>query len=145
VIIHAHGGGFIALSSSTMQNQTRIWSKELDVVVLSIDYKKPPKYRFPAPVYDFYNVYSFVCKHIQNFCNISPKKIILAGDSAGGNLVLSATALAMKANLPQPHGIFLAYPASDLRSCYTPSRIHAFEDAILHPSLLLLCMREYLG
>jgi len=124
-----------------MQNQTRLWSKELDAVVLSIDYKKPPKYRFPAPVYDFYNVYSFVCKHIHNFCNINPKKIILAGDSAGGNLVLGATAMALKAKLPKPLGIFLAYPACDLRSRYTPSRIYTFEDAILHPSLLVLCMR----
>ena len=28
---------------------------------------------------------------------------------------------------------------------FTPSRIHSFSDAILHPTLLLLCMREYLG
>ena len=124
-----------------MQNYTRLWSKQLDAVVLSIDYKKPPLHKFPAPVYDFYHVYSFVCKHIQKFCNINPKAVIVTGDSAGGNLALSATALAMKAQLPLPQGVFLAYPACDLRSCYTPSRIHAFNDAILHPSLLLLCLR----
>ena len=70
---------------------------------------------------------------------------MFAGDSAGSNLVLSAAALAYRARLPLPKGFFLAYPASDLRSVYSPSRIRTFSDAILHPSLLLLCLREYLG
>lgn len=69
----------------------------------------------------------------------------MAGDSAGSNLLISAYAVAIKQNLPTPHGFFLAYPASDLRFIYTPSRIHSLEDAILHPSLLLLCLKEYLG
>ncbi len=128
-----------------MQNYTRPWSKELDVPVLSIDYKKPPTFRFPAPVFDVFTVYTFVCQHIHNYCNIRPKTIVLAGDSAGGNLVLSTTALAQKAKLPPPKGLFLAYPASDLRSVYSPSRINSFTDAILHPSLLLMCLKEYLG
>ncbi|MBP9838958.1 MAG: alpha/beta hydrolase fold domain-containing protein [Proteobacteria bacterium] len=74
-------------------------------------------------------------------CNIRPRKIVLAGDSAGANLMLSATALAMKIDLPRPNGIFLAYPACDLRSIYSPSRIKSFTDAILHPSLVLLCLK----
>jgi acetyl esterase/lipase len=69
----------------------------------------------------------------------------MAGDSAGSNLILSGAALVRKANIPPPAGFFLAYPASDLRSIYSPSRIHSFSDAILHPALLLLCLKEYLG
>lgn len=135
----------MALSSSTMQNITRVWSKELDVVVLSIDYKKPP-FTFPDPVYDVFAVYKFISSlEVYKHTNIRPTKIVMAGDSAGANLVLSATALAMKINLPTPVGFFLAYPASDLRSVYTPSRISSFSDAILHPSLLLLCLKQYLG
>jgi hormone-sensitive lipase len=146
VIIHAHGGGFVALSSSTMQNYTRLWSKELDVPVLSIDYRKPPIYPFPDPVYDVLAVYKFISSlEIFKHTNLRPTTIILAGDSSGANLVLSAAALAMKIRLPQPKAFFLAYPASDLRSIYTPSRISSFTDAILHPSLLLLCLKEYLG
>lgn len=145
VIIHAHGGGFVALSSSTMQNITRLWSKELDVPVFSIDYKKPP-HTFPEPVYDVFAVYKFLASlEIYKHTNVRPTKILLAGDSAGANLILSAAALAMKIKLPPPIGFFLAYPASDLRSRYTPSRISSFSDAILHPALLLLCLKQYLG
>lgn len=142
VILHAHGGGFVALSSDTMQNYTRRWSKALDVPVLSVDYRKPPTYTFPTPVFDLFAVYKFLVSHeLNRHCNIRVKHLVLAGDSAGSNLMLSATALAMKINLPKPQGIFLAYPATDLRSNYTPSRILCFTDPILHPSLLLLCLR----
>ena len=133
------------MSSCTMQNYSRLWSKKLQVPVFSIDYRKPPAYTFPDPVYDVLAVYQFVLTYIHKHCNIKVKQVVLAGDSAGSNLVLSAAALAFQAKLPRPKGFFLAYPASDLRSIYSPSRILAFSDAILHPSLLLLCLREYLG
>ena len=72
--------------------------------------------------------------------NIRPKRIIIAGDSAGGNLACSLTALAMKFNLKRPESLFLAYPAVDTRIRFTPSRINSFNDVILYPTLLLLCM-----
>lgn len=70
---------------------------------------------------------------------------MLAGDSAGGNLACSLEGLILKNNLLKPKGIFLAYPAADLRKQYTPSRLHSFNDAILLPTLLLLCQKSYLG
>ena len=79
-----------------MQSYTRKWSKELDVPVLSIDYSKPPKNLFPDPVYDVLAVYKFVVKELYKHCNILANKIVLAGDSAGSNLMLSAYSLAMK-------------------------------------------------
>lgn len=48
--------------------------------------------------------------------NIKPTKIILSGDSAGGNLCLGLTALLIKKNInPIPYGLYLAYPATDFR------------------------------
>jgi len=43
-----HGGGFVALSSRSMQNYTRRWTKELNIPVLSIDYRMPPDHPFPT-------------------------------------------------------------------------------------------------
>jgi hormone-sensitive lipase len=42
IMIHMHGGGFIALSSRMMQSMTRKWANELKIPVFSIDYRKPP-------------------------------------------------------------------------------------------------------
>lgn len=42
IILHAHGGGFLALSSRSMQVYTRRWARDLKVPVFSIDYRMPP-------------------------------------------------------------------------------------------------------
>lgn len=48
--------------------------------------------------------------------NVNPKNIILAGDSAGGNLASALMGLLLKMNYQKlPKGIYLAYPAIDLR------------------------------
>ena len=81
-----HGGGFIALSSSTMQSYTRPWANQLGVPILSIDYSKPPEHRFPEPLEDVEAVYHFIVHKLHLYTNLAPKRIVLAGDSAGGNL-----------------------------------------------------------
>jgi hormone-sensitive lipase len=77
--------------------------------------------------------------------NIKPKKVIIAGDSAGGNLACSVTGLTLKLDLQIPDGLLLVYPAVDTRNQFSPSRINSFNDVILYPTLLMLCMQEYLG
>lgn len=72
--------------------------------------------------------------------NINPVNIYLAGDSAGGNLVCSLMGNILKHNLPIPKGIYLAYPALDLRVKFSPSKIHAVTDPLLWPSMLMLCL-----
>jgi acetyl esterase/lipase len=52
ILIHFHGGGFIALSSCTSQTYTRKWAKSLKLPVFSVDYGKPPEFKFPIPVLD---------------------------------------------------------------------------------------------
>ena len=136
-----HGGGFIALSSRSMQTYTRRWACKLKVPVFSIDYRMPPENRFPSAPYDCLRVYEFLLNHIHKYMNVKPKKIILAGDSAGGNLVFSLNTLIMKNKLPPPHGLYAAYPAIDLRTNFSPSKIHVFTDPLLYPSMLLLCLR----
>jgi hormone-sensitive lipase len=140
IIVYIHGGGFIALSSSTMQTYTRKWANELHVPIFCIDYRKPPEFRFPTAVHDCVAVYEFITNHIHRYFNIRPRKIILAGDSAGGNLACSLEAIILKTGLHPPAGMYLAYPAVDTRKQYSPSRLNAFHDAILLPKLLLLCL-----
>lgn len=136
-----HGGGFLALSSRSMQTYTRRWARDLKVPVFSIDYRMPPLYRFPAAPYDCFIVYEFIVKYIKKYFNINPRKIILAGDSAGGNLACSLMGLILKYKLPPPHGIYLAYPACDLRRIFSPSRIYSFTDPLLNPPMLMLCLK----
>ena len=141
IVIHYHGGGFIALSSCTSQSYTRKWANALRVPVFSVDYGKPPEFRFPTPVLDCLDAYNFISTQIHKYVNIRPTRIFVAGDSAGGNLACSLTALTLKPQMQVPSGLLLAYPAVDTRTKFTPSRINSFNDVILYPTLLLLCMQ----
>lgn len=135
-----HGGGFIALSSRMMQIMTRRWANQLKIPIFSIDYRKPPTFPFPVAPNDCLAVYKFIIKKINKYMNINPINIYLAGDSAGGNLACALMGNILKENLPIPRGIYLAYPAMDLRIKFSPSKIHAVTDPLLWPSMLLLCL-----
>lgn len=91
-----HGGGFLALSSRSMQIYTRRWARDLRVPVFSIDYRMPSEHRFPTAPNDCLTVYKFLLRHIHKYINVNPKKIIIAGDSAGGNLAFALTGLILK-------------------------------------------------
>jgi len=47
----------------------------------------------------------------------------------------------MRQKLPLPYGIFAAYPANDLQRKFSPSKIFAFTDPLLNPTMLLLCLK----
>lgn len=145
IMVHMHGGGFVALSSRSMQNHTRKWANELGIPIFSIDYRMPPKHPFPQAPKDCYAVYQFVTNHIHNYLNIRPKAVYLAGDSAGGNLACSLTSLILRFKAHIPRGIYLAYPAADLRYQFTTSRLYAITDPMLWPSMLLLCLSSYMN
>lgn len=77
--------------------------------------------------------------------NIKPVNIYISGDSAGGNLSCSLTGLILKNKLPIPKGLYLIYPATDLRMTFSPSKIFALTDILLWPSMLLVCLKSYLN
>ena len=108
IILHIHGGGFLAMSSFSHQSYTREWVNSLDIPLFSVDYRLAPEYAFPAAVEDVYDFYLFI---IQNkttlFRNLNIKRIILAGDSAGGNLAFVLTMLLITNKLQLPDALFL--------------------------------------
>lgn len=49
IIIHVHGGAFVATSSYSHQVYTRLWANQLpSAAIFSIDYRLAPDHRFPA-------------------------------------------------------------------------------------------------
>ena len=52
LIIHVHGGGFVAMSSSSHQNYTRVWANDLGVPIISVDYRLAPESQYPAALND---------------------------------------------------------------------------------------------
>lgn len=60
LIIHIHGGGFVAMSSRSHQNYTRVWANAVDAPIFSIDYRLSPKHSFPAALDDCWQAYLWI-------------------------------------------------------------------------------------
>jgi hormone-sensitive lipase len=84
------------MSSGSHQNYTRSWAKSLpNAVVCSLDYRLAPESRFPNQLDDIWQAYYWLVVNAKTILGREPRKIILAGDSAGGNLILALTVMAI--------------------------------------------------
>jgi acetyl esterase/lipase len=109
-ILYAHGGGFVACSPRTHRGLAAELSGRTGMPVFLPCYRRSPRYRFPCAVDDLLAAY----KHLLAGDGIAAKRIVLAGDSAGGHLVLSAMLAARDAGLPLPAAQVLLSPVVDL-------------------------------
>ena len=144
-IFHIHGGGFISMSSFIHQTYTRKWANNLNVPIVSVDYGKAPEYPFPQGLYDCLEAYIWMLLAFPQVYKLEPQRIILVGDSAGGNLVAALTNLLIEWGLRVPDGIILVYPALNLNYYdFTPSLLTALNDMILPHTFLKICLKSYL-
>lgn len=60
---------------------------------------------------------------------IKPEKIVMVGDSAGGNLISAVTLMAIDRGFRKPDGLVMCYPALSLSKLnFTPSQLLAVDD-----------------
>jgi hormone-sensitive lipase len=144
LIIHIHGGGWVSGSSFSNQNLTREWAKKLGKPVFGLDYRLAPEHKYPSGLDDCWQAYNWLVDNAHSF-DINPKKIVLVGDSAGGNLALGLALLLIKDKRRVPDGLVLPYPGLKLdEKCYTPSFLNAMDDPILAYSYLGMILGQYL-
>jgi len=145
LVIHIHGGGWVSMSSGTHQIFLRNWAKQLGVPIFSIDYKLSPEYKYPTALNDCWQAYNWLLDNCYEAYGITPNKIVVIGDSAGANMSLGLSMLAIKSKRRVPDGLFLAYPALNLRAeTYSPSLLKALNDEVIPYSFLELCQNAYL-
>ncbi|KAM3930455.1 arylacetamide deacetylase-like [Leptodactylus fuscus] len=95
-ILYIHGGGW-CVGSAGMKPYDQLSKQSahrLNAIVVSINYRLAPKFHFPIPFDDVYNVVTFFLqeKNLEKY-SVDPNRIAVSGDSAGGNL---AAAVAQK-------------------------------------------------
>ena len=116
IIVHIHGGGFISMSSRSHQTYTRKWAKETKSVIFSIDYRLAPEDPFPAAIEDVWQAYYWIITQAPKYLNVVPKKVVVTGDSAGGNMTAALTLKCIKENFRIPDGILMGYPGISMNS-----------------------------
>ncbi|XP_041868492.1 lipase, hormone-sensitive a isoform X2 [Melanotaenia boesemani] len=144
LIIHFHGGGFVAQTSRSHENYLRSWSKELSVPILSVDYSLSPEAPFPRALEECFYAYCWAL----NNCHLlgsTAERVCLAGDSAGGNLCITVSMRALTSGIRVPNGIMAAYPATLLTTDASPSRLLTLIDPLLPLGVLAKCVNAYAG
>lgn len=89
VVLHIHGGGFRVLSKDTHWLMALLFARE-GYVVFNINYRLAPRHPFPAAVEDCADAYVEVLRRAPEFGG-NPENLVVAGESAGGNLTLAVT------------------------------------------------------
>lgn len=110
VILFFHGGGWTTGNVDSYDGVCANMAKILECAVASVDYRLAPEHPFPAALHDCYAAAHMACTS-ENFCGITPKQVILMGDSAGGNLAAAVSLMARDIGQFLPHKQILLYPA----------------------------------
>ncbi len=106
LLIYYHGGAFLIKAAAYHKNLAQTYALKANCMVLFVDYRLAPKYKFPIPVMDCFAAYSYALEHL-NF-----KKLIIGGDSAGADLAMSVMLLARENRLQMPDAQMLIYPGA---------------------------------
>ncbi len=147
LMIYIHGGGFVGGTTFGEEKFLRDWSNSTGIPIIGIDYCIAPGNKYPESLNDCWQAYHWILENaLENFA-IDPQKIILAGDSAGGNLVLALTYLLIATNSKKLPDLLMAlYPASDVSSAtMSPSMVRSLDDVLLSTDSLFYINDAYRG
>ncbi len=124
-LLYFHGGGFLMGSPRTHRAVTWRLSRATKRRVLAIEYRKAPEHAFPAWIDDGAAAFRWLVEQ-----GHAPGDILVAGDSAGGNMVLSVTQRLRREGSPLPGGLILFSPWADLACQAKSYRANAFSEAM---------------
>lgn len=112
LIIYLHGGGWILGDKETHDILIRKLAICTNSVVAFVNYSRSPEAIYPSAIEEIYGVLEYLYSHYTDF-NIDKDKIIIAGDSAGGNMAAVIAIKSKKENGPKIKFQLLLYPVTD--------------------------------
>jgi epsilon-lactone hydrolase len=138
VLLYLHGGGF-CFANFHVQRKVAGWvSKLAQVRVAFVDYRLAPEHPFPAGLDDCVAAY----RHLIEVEMIDPAKIVLAGESAGGNLVVATLLRLRDQKLPMPAGGVPYCAPFDLEGS---EEFFSGRDVMYHANFVSKQFRAYIG
>jgi hormone-sensitive lipase len=131
-----HGGGFVSQTSKSHLSYLKLWALELGIPILTVDYSTAPEAPFPRAVEEVLFAY---CWMLNNFklLGTTGRKIVVGGDSAGGNLAIGLTLQCIQMQIPRPDNLIAIYPSILCQMDPSPSRMVCLIDPlVMFPFLL---------
>ena len=109
VIVYYHGGGWVIADRNVYDGGARSLAINAKAVVVSADYRLAPEHKFPAAHDDALAIYEWALAHAASIKG-DPKRVALAGESAGGNLAIATAIAARDKKLQAPLAVVSVYP-----------------------------------
>jgi acetyl esterase len=120
LMVFFHGSGFVVASLDTHDAMCRNLCEGAGCVVVSVDYRLAPEHKFPAAPDDCLAATRWAVANA-GAIGADPGRVVVAGDSAGGNLAAVTALRARDEGGPVLLGQLLIYPVTDYHTPGTPS------------------------
>jgi acetyl esterase/lipase len=129
VYLYIHGGAFVVGGGDFAKATGARSADATGARAVSVDYRMPPDHPFPAAPEDCIAVYKALIE------TIDPKRIVVGGASAGGNIAASTALMIRDRGLPSPAGVILLTPEVDLTESGDTFRTNEDLDIVLKRGL----------
>ena len=141
LLIWHHGGGFTVGSVASYDALCRMLAQRADCLVLSVEYRLAPEYKFPTAVDDAFAALTWARAQAHRF-GMDVDRIAVGGDSAGGTLSAVVALMARDAGIPLALQL-LIYPGTDAHQ-NTDSHYRYAENHLLERRTILWFFDQYL-
>jgi acetyl esterase len=112
VVMWFHGGGWILGDKETHDRLVREFANGTGAAVVFVDYDRSPEAHFPVAIEQAYGATRYVAEHGKEL-GLDPDRIVIAGDSVGGNMVAVVSLLAKERGGPRILLQAMFYPVTD--------------------------------
>lgn len=138
VILYCHGGGYSTGSRLYARTLTTKLAETTSMDVLAFDYRLAPEHPYPAACEDAMKAWDYLM-----LLGYGARDVIVAGDSAGGNLALSLVLKLKEEQRLLPRGLVLLSPWTDLTASGKTHTTRALVDPVLDADYLRKMMENY--
>jgi acetyl esterase len=112
LVVFFHGGGWVVGSIEGSDEAVSLLAREANAVVVSVDYHLAPEFKFPAAPEDCLAAVEWAVAHAKEL-RADPSRVVVSGDSAGGNLSAAVSLMAKERGQPKIALQLLIYPLVD--------------------------------
>lgn len=138
VILYCHGGGYSTGSCIYARTLTSKLAMSTSMDVLCFDYRLAPEHPYPAAMEDAMKAWNYLM-----LLGYGARDVIVAGDSAGGNMALSLVLRLKEQERILPRGLLLMSPWTDLTSSGKSHEAKAEVDPVLNEEYINRMIQAY--
>jgi acetyl esterase len=142
-LVFFHGGGWVIGDLDSHDVVCRKLADEGQLIVISVDYRLAPEHKFPAAVDDAITATKWIAINGKQL-GVDAARLMVGGDSAGGNLAAVVAISARDGNGPAIAGQVLIYPATDFAMTH-PSHREPETSILLTHSVIKWFRDHYLN